>query len=1412
MPRREDSGVAIVGMACVFPGAPDLATFWHNIESGADLVGDVPADRWDASFYDPAGKAEDRVYSRRGGFVTARFDALAFGVMPVAVSGAEPDQLLALQTAAQALEDAGYATRAFARERTAVILGRGGYLGPGLAKVDQRVRGAAQLGLALETLVPGLSAETIEAVKREFRGKLPAFGPDTAIGLVPNLAASRIAQRLDLHGPAYTIDAACASSLLAVDQAVGELTRGRCDLALAGGVHLCQDIVFWSVFSQLGALSRDQTIRPYDRRADGLVIGEGVGILVLKRLAEAQKDGDRIYAVVRGTGVSSDGRSSSLMNPAVEGQVLSLRRAWEESRLDPRQVGLVEGHGTGTAAGDAAELATLRAVFGEADEGERLAVLGSVKSQIGHAMPAAGAAGLIKAALAIHHGVLPPTIHCEEPREELARTRFRVLAKAEPWEAPSRIAGVNAFGFGGIDAHVVLSSFGSPARQGLRPAAQQERIFTLAARTPEGLIAALDRGEEGGEGPCRLAIVGPGGATPEKKARARVIAGKGRPWRGREDIYFTPQGLAAQGGKVAFMFPGVEATFEPRVDDVAERFGLPKPAPGHGTDLERTGLAIITVGRLLHTALDRLGVRPDAMLGHSIGEWSGMIASGMIPSDAVDAFISTLVPFSLEVPGVVFAAAGCGADRARAAMRGLIEIALSHDNCPHQVILCGNEGSIDAALKRLTADGVLCQKLPFKSGFHSPLFEGFLAPHRQYLARLPLTRPKVPLWSATTCAPYPDEPPAMRDLAVQHLIRPVRFRELVEAMYEKGFRVFVQVGAGSGVVGFVEDILKGRDAFAMSANVKLRPGMAQLRRLAAGLWTEGVAVDLSRLSPGTKASPSRPVALDLGAPLVRLDHPLPVTARPPEPPRSTNPVLREFATALAEIESAEREVLAAFEGAKERASLGPRELVEKERFSVERFPFLVDHTFYRQPPGWKELADRYPVVPMTMTLETMLEKARALVPERVPIALEGVRAWRWLAVEPPVEVEVSARFDGAERVKVTIEGYADGTVVLASSWPPAPPSDPATFSGSPRTPVPAERLYSDRWMFHGPAYQGIRVISPMGKDGLRGVIETGAAKGALLDNAGQLFGYWVMEHTEVDRMAMPVRIERASFFGPHPEAGERLDCVVRIKELSATTVRADLSLARGDRLWCRIDGWEDRRFDTQPTLWEVLRYPEKNLLAEIQEGGVALVTDAWRSPPSRDLLARRYLGARELAEYRALLPPRQGPWLNGRIAVKDAVRDFLWRRGAGPMFPVELGIENDEKGRPVVRGPFGRDLRVSLAHKEGIAVALVAEGRDVGVDIELVEARSDDMVELAFSETERRLLPADDRFTWLTRFWAAKEAYAKARGEGFMGNPRRFVVEKVDGDRLRVVLSGGREGSWVETRVRLHHALAWTVP
>ncbi|MEU6461111.1 beta-ketoacyl synthase N-terminal-like domain-containing protein [Streptomyces sp. NPDC046976] len=1614
--------VAIVGMAVLLPGARGLDAYWHNLRSGVDAIGEVPAGRWDADYYRPAAAgpaAPDQVYCRRGGFVDglAEVEVTRYGIMPAAVSGTEPDQLIALDVAAAALADAGGERGLPARDRIGVILGRGGYLTPGLARLDQRVRTAGQLIRTLGELVPDLSAAQLDRVRAAFTERLGPDRPETAIGLVPNLAASRIANRLDLRGPAYTVDAACASSLVAVDQAVGELAAGRCDMMLAGGVHHCHDITLWSVFSQLRALSPTERIRPFHRDADGILIGEGTGVVVLKRLADAERDGDRVYAVIRGTGVAGDGRTAGLVSPDPGGQTRAVRQAWRAAGLDPaapRSIGLLEAHGTATPAGDGAELTTLAEAFGPGSglADEERPVLGSVKSMIGHTMPAAGVAGLVKAALALHHATLLPTLHCDDPHPRLAATRFRTLAQARPWDRdpgePTRRAAVNAFGFGGINAHVVLEEAPAARRTavpGRPPAtlpatpvarvAEPERVLLLAADSVERLAALLDADDSAvlaagldparahpGAGPARLGIVAP---NTKRLALARRAAEKGRAWQGRSDVWLRPTPLlGGPADRLAFAFPGLEGEFTPpRTDDIAARFGLPAPqdtraetgvgarAGARVEDIGRHGLDVVGVGRLLDRALRAMGVVPDAVAGHSVGEWTAMAAAGIYSPGQVDQFMAEFDPDALTVPGLAFAAIGTSAAQVGAALADAWAgsgIVLSHDNAPRQSMVCGPDSAVEDLVRSFRAQGVICQVLPFRSGFHTPMLEPYLAPIQEAADRFRLHPPTVPVWSGTTARPFPAAESAVRALFVRHLLEPVRFRELTEALYAAGHRVFVQPGPGR-LTSLIDDTLGDRDHLAVPACSPHHDGLPQLRRVATALWAAGASVvpDLTGTTatrPTSAAMPTSavtttlaatptpaapailvnpagvdrpPVRLDLGGALVSLDGAVleelrgelgrrgPAAPRPVAPGRPTAdglaapgtpnaggfvtsgapapgapapgglaalgspapgglaalgspapgglaalgspaldglaarfPVAAELSALLRDTADTAAEVMAAAGDrtpavrrrtpaahprtphAAPPASAVPAPVTRAPampapvppapavppaipttsasapeasttttlHISPRTMPHLLDHCFYPQRPGWPDLEDRWPVVPATTIVRHMMDAAEAAEPGMRAVAVHGARFERWLTAVPAVDVPITATpVPGRpHHLAVAFGPTARAVIELAPHHPAPPPPAPRPDAPERRPEHTAAQIYRERWMFHGPGFQGLTELSAIGERQVRGVITAPAAPGALLDNVGQLLGYWIMATRTERTVVFPVQMRRMTFHGPHPAPGTPVDCLVRITSLTDTLLEADAQLTVGGRVWAVLDGWQDRRFDNDPTTRPVERFPERHTLSAVQPGGWTLLHERWPDLASRELIMRNSLGSAERAQYAAHPPRGRRQWLLGRIAVKDAVRRRLWEQGEGPVFPAEIRVHNDEAGRPYVTGVHGRTLPpldVSLAHRAEAGVALVrprgphpgpgsTDGTGVGIDIEEVVERESATLATALGPAELRLLRAQSgsEAEWFARFWAAKEAVAKAEGTGFGGRPRDFRVLEATPDGSRLLVSG----------------------
>jgi polyketide-type polyunsaturated fatty acid synthase PfaA len=484
--------LAIIGISCLFPKADDLQSYWRNIKHGVDAITPIPASHWNAADYfnaDP--KAPDQTYAQRGGFLSPHsFNPMEFGIAPKDVEATDTTQLLGLVAAKQALADAGYAEKPFPKERTSVILGVTGAL-------ELVIPLGARLGHPIWRRAlkeAGVAEPVAEDVVQRIADSYVGWQENSFPGLLGNVAAGRIANRLDLGGTNCVVDAACASSMAALHLAAMELTSGRSDMVITGGVDTFNDIFMYVCFSKTPALSPTGDAKPFDRDCDGTILGEGLGMLVLKRLADAERDGDRIYAVIKGLGTSSDGRGNAIYAPSSDGQKEALRRAYAEAGVTPDSIELVEAHGTGTKVGDATELESLTEVFRAAQADGTWAALGSVKSQIGHTKAAAGVAGLIKAALALDHKVLPPTIKVRQPIDEVApgKSPFYVNTQKRPWlprAAHPRRAGVSAFGFGGTNFHCVLEEHGTRME---RPGWDGDvEILALSADSREALRSQL---------------------------------------------------------------------------------------------------------------------------------------------------------------------------------------------------------------------------------------------------------------------------------------------------------------------------------------------------------------------------------------------------------------------------------------------------------------------------------------------------------------------------------------------------------------------------------------------------------------------------------------------------------------------------------------------------------------------------------------------------------------------------------------------------------------------------------------------------------------------------------------------------------------------------------------------------------
>ncbi|EST20947.1 hypothetical protein M878_38340, partial [Streptomyces roseochromogenus subsp. oscitans DS 12.976] len=1068
--------IAIVGMACMFPQAPDLAAFWAGIVAGRDAVTEVPPERWDPAVHHTAGSTA----SKWGGFLPRiPFDPLRYGIPPASLGSIEPVQLLSLEAAHRALEDAGYGERGrqFDRSRTSVVFG---------AEAGSDLSNA----VTLRAVLPAYYGKVPDGIEEQ----LPRLTEDSFPGMLANVISGRIANRLDLGGANFTVDAACASSLAALDVACKELVSCTSDLVLCGGADLHNGINDFVLFSSVHALSPTGRSRAFDAAADGIALGEGVACLVLKRLADAERDGDRVYGVVKGLGSASDGRSLGLTAPRPEGQRAALERAYRNAGVSPADVGLVEAHGTGTVVGDRTELAVLAEVFREAGAGTGGCALGSVKSQIGHTKCAAGLAGLIKTALALYTGVTPPTLHLERPNPAWAEhdSPFAFHTRARPWTAPAaeRLAGVSAFGFGGTNFHAVLAAHphATPPRQTVHAwpaelflfrgrdtaAAHRQAEELLRAAEADGrpwrlrdlALAAAHRADTSHE-PVRAAVVS---RDPEELTGQlrRLLAGEHDPAAG---IHVADP----VDGAIAFLFPGqgsqrpgmlaallvhlpelrhyldlgrayADTVHPPAAFDDTAREG--RRAALTDTRIAQPALGI--TGLAAHAFLTSAGVRPDHAAGHSYGELAALAAAGALDS-------GTLLELSAERAGAILAAAGddpgtmaaVGAS-AETVVRTLHtagapgSVVAANLNSPDQTVISGPTEDVETAVRLLRAAGLGARRIPVACAFHSPLVAAAGERFAKVLADKTVRAPEFPVWANRTAAPYPPDPDEVRAELAAQIGAPVAFAAQIEAMYEAGARVFVEAGPGTVLTRLTGRILGDRPhrtvACEPDADSGLRGWLDALARLAvagqpvrtAWLLRGRDAVDALRtpapVRPGwtvdgqlvrTADGALLPGAL---APARRVMEATVTTDQPYGAPADRDALISEFLRTSREMIAAQRDVLLTYFGAT--APPAPVAPVPAAAVPV---------------PELQPAAPELPAPGSSGSPDSPGSEAPVDDVERVVLQIISERTGYPVdMIEPGLDLEADLSIDSIKRAEIAGElakrlGIADGAHVLADT-------------------------------------------------------------------------------------------------------------------------------------------------------------------------------------------------------------------------------------------------------------------------------------------------------------------------------------------------------------------------------------------
>ena len=848
--KKQAEPIAIVGLACRLPGHVDTPErYWELLMNGVDAITEIPRERWDNdAYYDPNPDAPGKIATRWGGFVDAidQFDADFFGIAPREANNMDPQQRLVLEVAWEALERAGYSPDGLQKSRTGVFLGicNGDYFSLNSAGDPRHI---------------------------------DAY---LASGSAGSVASGRLSYLLGLQGPSISVDTACSSSLVAIHLACQSLRSGESTLAIAGGVNAILRPEVTLTLSRAHMMAPDGRCKAFDSRADGFVRAEGCGLIVLKRLADAQADGDTIYATIRASASNQDGRSSGLTAPNGPAQEAVIRDALALAGLKPSDIDYVEAHGTGTSLGDPIEIQALGAALGAGRAADAPLLVGSVKTNIGHLESAAGVAGLLKVALALRARTVPPQLHLRElnPKVDWKSLPVAIPVASTPWPARgARRAGVSSFGFSGTNAHIILEEAPTPAASAAE--GKLPYLLPLAARSDSALALLAGSFAERLRNDQDLNIAdvaftaGVGRAHFDHRLailasnRASLIARLERAASGASDEGVVRAQSPALP-EVAFLFSGQGAQYpgmgralydsEPEfrrvIDECAAALASLLPVPltdlmfhGERAALERTENlqpALFALEVALAALWRSWGVEPTVVMGHSLGEYAAACVAGMFSVADGARLVAHRGRLMQAMDGAGrMAAVTADEPTVRRFLQGRADVSIAAINAPDQIVISGLEPGIGAVASAMTAAGLVVQFLEVSHAFHSAQMDRMLAEFEAEARRVAYHAPRIDIISNLTGEVFA-EAAAVRDPArywSRHVREPVQFARGMATLAGRGCRMFVEIGPSPVLVGMGRRCVNLPDAQWLPSLRRGRDEREQITDTVARLYTQGGA-------------------------------------------------------------------------------------------------------------------------------------------------------------------------------------------------------------------------------------------------------------------------------------------------------------------------------------------------------------------------------------------------------------------------------------------------------------------------------------------------------------------------------------------------------------------------------------------